>query len=75
MLWDKGTLKVFFTLSIAKATPVGLNKDTSQNDIELESSMKTWIKYIRLNIVTAKLPKTPAVYQENKEKYKIFIIL
>lgn len=49
------------TLSIAKATPVGLRRETNQNGTELESFTKTWIKYIKLIIVTAKLPSTPAV--------------
>lgn len=46
---------------MAKATPVGLSRETNQKEIELESSTNTWMKYIKLSIVTAKLPKTPAV--------------
>jgi hypothetical protein len=48
-------------LSIARANPVELMRETSQKDTELESSTNTCMKYSKLMIFTAKFPRIPAV--------------
>lgn len=50
-----------FTLSIARANPDELISETIHSAAELEPSTNTWIKYSKLIIFTAKLPKIPAV--------------
>jgi hypothetical protein len=46
---------------MARANPVELMRDTSQKATELESSTNTCMKYSRLMMFTAKLPRIPAV--------------
>jgi hypothetical protein len=47
---------------MASANPVELMRETSQNATELESSTNTWMKYSKLMMFTAKLPRIPAVW-------------